>query len=376
MRTLHFDLGRRWRGGQRQCALLCRRLAASGLETHLVCRRGEALAGALAGSGVDLHELRAAGGGDPLAIIAAVRVLRRARPELIAAHEARGWGLAAAARALAGSTVPLVYHRRIDRPLGRAPGSRWKAARTVRFVCVSEAIAGILAASGVPAERLRVVHSGTPGFARVAGARDEIVREFGFSPGAILLGSVGGLLPHKGHALLVDAFARVAATEPRAALLVVGDGPERRSLHRRAAALGLGERVALAGERADVGRLMSALDLFVHPSLTEGLGTAILDAFSLRLPVVAARAGGIPEMVRPGETGWLVEPGDPAALAAGIAAALRERERAATMAEAAERLFRDSFTDAAMAASTLEVYRAAAAGSAAGPGARPTGKGA
>jgi glycosyltransferase involved in cell wall biosynthesis len=356
MRTLHIDFGRRWRGGQRQCALLCAHLAREGHETHLVCRRDAPLARSLDGSPVRMHGLAPAGEADPFALHALAHLLRELRPDLIAAHEAHAWGLAALARAAARVGAPLVYHRRIDRPLRRAwPGS-WRIARTERFVCVSEAIGELLAAQGIERARIRVVHSGTPALERVPGARERVRGELGLGADAWLLVSVGGLIPHKGHALLIDAFARVASDLPRAALMIAGDGPLRETLRRRAAESGVEARVHWLGERRDVGTLLSAADLLVHPSLTEGLGTTLLDAASLGLPIVAARAGGIPEFVRDGETGRLVEPGNAAALAEGIARALRERDATRAMAEAARALQALSFTDRAMGGKTLACY--------------------
>jgi glycosyltransferase involved in cell wall biosynthesis len=356
VRTLHIDFGHRWRGGQRQCALLCAHLARDGHETHLICRRGAPLARDLDGSPVQLHPLAPAGEADPVALLALARCLREVRPELIAAHEAHAWGLAALARVAARVRAPLVYHRRIDRPLRRAWPGNWKMAQTARFLCVSEAIGELLAAQGIARARIGVVHSGTPALDRVPGARERLRNELGFGADATLLLSVGGLIPHKGHALLIDAFARVASDLPRTALLIAGDGPLREALRRRAAARGVEARVRLLGERRDVGRLLDAADLLVHPSLSEGLGTTLLDAASLALPIVAARVGGIPEFVREGETGRLVEPGDAAALAEGIMRALREWDRTRAMAEAARALHERCFTDRAMAQRTLACY--------------------
>jgi glycosyltransferase involved in cell wall biosynthesis len=116
--------------------------------------------------------------------------------------------------------------------------------------------------------------------------------------------------------------------------------------------------VHLLGERQDLDRIFGAMDLFIHPSLTEGLGSSILDAFAAGVPVVASRTGGIPELVEDRETGRLVAPGDPAALARGIVAMLDDFALAASMAARARQQYERHFTDAAMARASLIHYRA------------------
>jgi len=417
MQTLHIDLGRQWRGGQRQCLLLCARLARAGVGVALVCRprtplwhqaRAENLLPASLNPVADL---------DPLAVVRLLGLLRKMRPHIAAAHEAHGLALLAAALRLwprkAGAPPALVYHRRVDVPLCRNPLARWKFARVARFISVSERIAQILRAGGIPGERIAVVHSGTRGVAGARGAlggatgsqgvlggategqgapdgrpwarddepplsirataRDDepslsiraAVREdLGIAPETVVLGTVGGLIPHKGHAVLIDALGtwRASGRSEEIQLLVVGDGPLRGRLEERARARRIERIVRFLGERSDVELLLAAMDIYVHPSLTEGLGSSIADAFSAGVPVVASSAGGIPEIVRHGATGWLVPPGDADALADTIAHALEHPEMMLAMAGRARELYEAELTDEAMARKTLEVYRGIAGG--------------
>src|SRR5262249_9905818 len=147
-------------------------------------------------------------------------------------------------------------------------------------------------------------------------------------PGAPVVGSVGRLdEPVKGFGVLLSAMARVRAHEPRALCLVVGDGAGRQALQEQAVALGLQDRVRFLGSRADVPRLLQAFALYVRPSRSEGFGLAALEAMAAALPVVATRAGGLPEVVEEGVTGDLVDPGDGEALAQGILGLLRDYDR-------------------------------------------------
>jgi len=154
--------------------------------------------------------------------------------------------------------------------------------------------------------------------------------ELGLPAAAPVLVCVGRLAPQKDHPTLLAALARLPA---EVVLLIVGGDPfgdgEAR-LRRAAAELRLGERARFLGIRHDVPDLLAASDLFVLPSLWEGLGLVFLEAMAVGLPVVATTVSAIPEVVEDGATGWLVPPGDPERLAATIAQALadpRERER-------------------------------------------------
>ncbi len=296
MRVLHLDAGRSFRGGQRQLLLLASAQgAAPDLEVRVLAA-DRRLIRQLAEADV---EARRWPGPGPRGLASLARDLRAFRPDLLHAHDAR----AQAALRLVGREPPLVVHRRIDDPPRRRRLTRWKYRRG-HMICVSEAVRRVLLDFGIPPARLSVVRSAVP----VPAAPPQRP-----SPAAPLrLLALGALVEHKGHAVLLEALAR-CATGPR--LVLLGDGPLAGPLRRRAAALGLVDRVTFAGQAEPD---WSTCDLFVHPSLTEGLGTAVLDAMAAGLPVLASSAGGLPELVRPGASGWLVPPGDPDALAAAL----------------------------------------------------------
>ena len=132
------------------------------------------------------------------------------------------------------------------------------------------------------------------------------------------MGTVGRLDPVKDQASLVKAFATLRPTRPAALLIIVGDGPCRMELTNLVSDLGLGDRVLLLGERQDIPELMAAMDVFVLPSIAEGMSNTVLEAMATGLPVVATRIGGNPELIEDGLTGRLVPPLEMAELASGI----------------------------------------------------------
>lgn len=303
MRVLHLDAGRTFRGGQRQLALLAAGQREDPDLTVRVLASDRRLVARLTRDGLDVERWL---GPAPAGLLQLTRSVRAFRPDVLHAHDARAHG----ALRLLRSPGPLVVHRRIDDPPRRRAITRWKYRRG-RFICVSEAIRRVLLEAGIPADRLHVVRSAVP----VPDAPPGGPRPSG---PALRLLSVGALVHHKGHEILLRALARTRAPHR---LVLVGAGPLADRLARLASQLDLGDRVELAG---DVAPRFEACDLFVHPSRTEGLGTAVLDAMAAGRPVLASRTGGLPEIVAQGETGWLVPPDDPEALALAIDHASRK----------------------------------------------------
>ena len=142
--------------------------------------------------------------------------------------------------------------------------------------------------------------------------------------GPLTLGVVGRMSPEKGQDLMLDAFATVQARHPGTRLRLIGDGQERERLHARAEQLGLLEHVTFTGWVSDMAAQYAALDLLVIPSRSEGLPFALLEAMSRALPVVATDVGAVRDVLQSGDTGWVVPPGAPAALADAVNAALTD----------------------------------------------------
>lgn len=151
----------------------------------------------------------------------------------------------------------------------------------------------------------------------------------------IVIANVGRLSPEKGQSLLLDAFARVAADEPRLQLIFAGTGPLEASLRAQAAGLGIEARVRFLGFVGDMPALYRDVDLVVQSSFTEGLPNVILEAAFLRVPIVATAVGGTAEVIHHQHSGWLIEPHSLEQLTSGIRAFLADPARFAAMAEAA-----------------------------------------
>lgn len=189
--------------------------------------------------------------------------------------------------------------------------------------------------------------------------RNVIRDRVGIPGGARVLIVVAKLMPQKGHIVLLQALAPLLDRHPDLHVLLVGDGPLRASLFASIARLSAPERVRLVGNRLDVNDLLAASDLFVLPSLWEGLPMALLEAMASGLPVVATNVSGSSEVVVDNQTGILVPPGDVDRLRAAIANILEAPERAHRMAEAGLDRVKRLYSAHAQAARHAEIYRGA-----------------
>lgn len=155
----------------------------------------------------------------------------------------------------------------------------------------------------------------------------------GLDPKAVVIGSVGRLTEQKGYSFLLEAAPKVIEKMSNVRFLIIGDGELRDKLQRQIVKLGLQERVILAGAYHHIESVYKLFDLFVLPSLWEGLPTVILEAMASGVPVVATDIPGTRELIRPGETGWLARPRDPSSLAHSILDALSDPSKRTTIAQ-------------------------------------------
>ncbi len=175
-----------------------------------------------------------------------------------------------------------------------------------------------------------------------------------------IVGVVARLEAEKGHRTLVDAWPLVLSAQPRAWLLIVGEGSERNSLESQAASLGVADRVVFTGRREDVPAVTAALDVAVLPSYREAQGLSVLEAMALGRPVVASKVGGIPEMIEDGVSGLLVPPNDSESLAGAIVRLLSDHPYADMIAKRGHDLVHDRFCIELMVNSIEALYDEAA----------------
>ena len=322
-----------------------------------------AMADALEAAGVPFVSFGGRARYDLRALARLRRALAAGRYDIVHAHLFLANVAARVAGRLAGVPVVITSHHDTDVWMG-APHrlvERLSARWSDRVVTCSEAVRRYaIERHGLPAARVRTLRNAIDVPAALPGAAARRVaarRDLGAGPNDILIATLGRLdEPKKGLAAFLDAAAIVAAAEPRARFALVGDGPARAALERRARAPGLAGLVVFAGERRDVQDVLSGIDIFVQPSLWEGFGLTVIEAMAAARPVVASRVGGIPEALRDGVDGILVPPADPAALARAILRLARDPELGARLGAAGRDRARGEFGLAGLVDATIAMY--------------------
>jgi glycosyltransferase involved in cell wall biosynthesis len=360
MFSLHVDTARTWRGGQNQVLLTVNGLRAIGHRAALVAHPDGELR-RRAAEGLDLIPIAPRTEMDLSAAWHFSRVVKELAPDVIHAHDPHGVAMASLALSLgaASSKSPpaLVASRRVDFHLRGNSFSRWKHRQVDCFIAASEAIRQMLVADGVEADRTVTVHEGIDVDHVLAAPPVTVHDAFWLPHGAPIVGNVAALVPHKGQRHLIDAAHLVLRQIPDARFVILGEGELREHLEKQIHEHHLEKHVLLPGFRTDVLGCIKGFDLFVMSSVTEGLGTSLLDAMACSRPIVATRAGGIPEIVEDGVNGLLVPPRDHPALATAIVRALKDGDLRRRMGEAGFARVRERFTVERMVDKTVDVYR-------------------
>jgi len=283
---------------------------------------------------------------DLVATFRLAALIRRERPQILHTHTAKAGTVGRVAALVAGRARPPIvvhtfhghvltgYFGRLRSRLFRQL-ERWLAKHTTVLVAVSPQVRDDLVAMGVaPAEKFAVVRLGIELDQRVGGARDgreETRRYLGIASDRFAVGWVGRMTAVKRTDDVLESFRLLRGRGVEATLCLVGDGPDRPELERRAHELGLMRDTLFLGYQEDVAPLYAAFDALILPSGNEGTPVSVIEALAAGTPVVATRVGGVPDVVRDGEDGYLVD--------AGAADELAERlERLARDPELRERL--------------------------------------
>jgi glycosyltransferase involved in cell wall biosynthesis len=362
--SLHLDAGRDFRGGQRQVMYLLQGLIERDRRVLLCCPRSAPLFARATEAGIPCKPLTLRSGFDFPSAVRLARLVAEHDFDLVHAHDAHSHSIARAAQGISHHPAILrnlfVSRRSIGTDQSAIGRLKYNQSGT-QYIAISPPVRESLLRLGVDPSRIAVVPSGVDverfAAAHTRGGPDR----WGLAErGVRVVGTVGALSREKNHGLLLATFARVRERHPDAHLLVVGDGPMRRVLERRATTLGIAPHVTFAGHLDDVAPAYAAMHVFVLSSDTEGLCTSVLDAMSAGVPVAATAAGGVLEIARHGESALVVPPRDPEALANSVARLLREPELAARLVEGGQRVARRHSIER-MVEGTLEAYAQLAA---------------
>lgn len=360
MKILHVEAGKHYYGGARQVAYIIEGLAKRGVENILACPTGAEIAGAVDDT-VQVFQIPMKGDADVGMAWRLAKLIRAVRPDIVHLHSRRGadsWGGVAARM----TGTPCVLSRRVDNP-----EAYWQVALKYRLydhvITISEGIRQVLLSEGLAPQRVTCVRSAveaTPYLIPVD--RVAFRQEFELPHDAIVIGMVAQLIPRKGHRYLIEAVDALRKTCPDLRVLLFGKGPLQIELENEIAQRNLVGIVRMAGFRNDLPQWLGGLDILAHPADMEGLGVSLLQASAAAVPIVASRAGGLPEAVADGVSGLLVTPGDIPALTAALRRLLDDAALRQQMGAAGQVRILAEFSIDAMVDGNLAIYRKVLAG--------------
>ena len=328
----------------------------------IVTMAGEGRLAARLPAGVPVLRVVKRPGNDPRVVLGLVRTLRALRPDVV---HSRNWGAFDAVLAARLAGVRAVVHGEHGREATDPDGQnrrrrvlrRWLSPLISRYVTVSDDLRRwLLAQVGIAAHKVVTIPNGVDTVRFAPPDQDGARAALGLAPSQRIVGTVGRLDPVKDQAGLIEAFAAVRREQPGACLVIAGDGPCASALRALVERLGLGGAVVLLGERHDIPRVLAALDVFVLPSIAEGMSNTVLEAMATGLPVVATRVGANPELVDDGVTGTLVPARAPAALAHAIARYVADPLLCQLHGKASRQRVEAQFTLARMCAGYRQLY--------------------
>lgn len=358
LKIIHISTALTWRGGEQQIAYLVDQLSRRQIPQMVFCVKNAPLHRWCQERKIKHYSFRKSAGFDPFLALKLSWESKRFEASVLHAHDSHAHTAAVLAHRLFGALAPIVITRRVDFPVGRSWFSRFKYQYPGigSIVCVSQAIAEIVQKSLPQCPPLQVIHSAVDADKFKAAVPGKLRKEYHLPPEARLIGNVAALVGHKDLFSFIKTAAALARQHSNYYFFLIGEGELREELESFAAAQGLEQRLFFTGFRRDLIDLLPELELFLFTSEMEGLGTSVLDAFAAGVPVVATRAGGIPEMLRSGENGLLCPVKDHLALARAAERVLEDEELAQNL-RAGGRASLAPFSPEKLGQAYLELYR-------------------
>lgn len=321
MTIIHISTKQSWRGGEQQIAYLVSELKEKGVNQIVMTPNNSKLSAFCKKNDIAVHNFSKFTGINITAAIQLKKLCKKFDTPIIHAHDSHAHTTAYLSSILAGNKTPQVISRRVDFPVHKNLFSKLKYnhKNIKRIICVSEKIKEITAPSLKNTDVLTVVYSGIDLNRFTDCSNKNILRRyFNIPEGNKIVANVAALAPHKDYFTFVDTAALILKEKPDTTFLIIGQGSEKQQIAEYIFEKKMQHSIIFTGFRTDIPDILPEIDVFLITSKTEGLGTSILDAFACEVPVVATRAGGIPEIVKHEKTGLLADIKDAEKLAENV----------------------------------------------------------
>lgn len=286
------------------------------------------------------------------------RIAEREKVDIVNSHSGKSHSLAYLAVKF-GMKVPIVVHRRVDFSVKKSGFSlkKYNHESVKCIICVSDAIAKMVKVAVVDKEKVETVYDGIdPARFSLQEPTGYIYKEFNIDPSKKLIANISAIAPHKDYGSFLQTAKIVTDKRDDCHFLIVGNGKLEKEMKTLAANLNLKKHVTFTGFRKDVPKLFRELTVFLITSDTEGLGTTVIDSLYNGIPVVATRAGGIPELIRDGKDGYLCPLYDTDCLSRKVEFLLDSVETRDAMKESGQERAK-KFTNVKMGQGVLKIYR-------------------
>ena len=313
LKILHIDPEKSWGGGESEVLHLLNYLSAWGHENHLLCHPEGRLSAAIQNSEIRTIPFRIRNDLDMRSVPFLRQLIRREQYDIVHFHTKRAHALTLCLGHV-WPNVRFIVTRRMDYAVRKNWYHDYLYNRRVDgIIALSRKIESVLIEGGVRREKIRVIYTGVEPdrFQKPPNAHRPATEK-------LVVGTVGLLAERKGHRFLLEAAALLKGQGYRLKYRFAGEGPEKERLQKLTRELGLKQEVTFDGFLCDVSNFLTEIDIFVLPSLYEGMGVAVLEAMAAAKPVIASRVGGIPELIEDGVSGFLVAPGNAIALAGSL----------------------------------------------------------
>lgn len=360
MKIAHITSEKGWRGGERQLYFLITELQKSGIENILICNEESEIEKRLHDTNIPHHHLVMKNPLNPVTANKLRKVIDSLDCDVLHLHTPTVHTLAVLA-GINGLNIPMVLHRRTYFPIKNNPFTqfKYKYKGIKRIICISAAIKYYVDQALKKPEKSSIIHDGInisgEDYLDYSSSKDILIRELGLTGKVRFVGNISALSVEKGYGVFVSVAEEIHKILPDVHFLIIGKGDQEQFIRNIVEQKSLSQNVHFLGFRDDLERILPGLDALLMPSIREGLGTAILDAFLARVPVVSTRVGGIPELVMDEKTGLISDPDDFNKLVENVLRILNDQEFANDLRKNAFEHVR-SFSKERMAEKTASLY--------------------
>ena len=318
LRILHINPEMAWGGGENQLHYLMSALKQRGHVQTLVCQPGSILSTRFTQEGYPIETIRMRNELSIAGMKHIRKIFRKGPFDVVHFHTARAHMLGAIATCTSAPPIRIATRRMEHRTGGLLKALILYNRLTDTTVAISQAVRDALLQAGTRHHKVRIIPDGVDISLFENNDPQPWRQKLGIDEKAPVIGFIGSLIRKKGIEFLLRAGPPILEKHPSCRFLVVGEGHLQSDLEQLVTNLGMTDSVIFTGRQTDIPGILAAMDVFVLPSLQEGLGVSALEAMAAEKPIVASRVGGLPESVVHGETGFLVKPEDADELAGSL----------------------------------------------------------